>query len=58
MLAPAANTGGHRVSVRITDVAKTVANCFTSRNRNGLDFALEVLCEAGSDERMSSDELQ
>lgn len=45
------------VSVRITSVAKTVADCFKYRNKIGLDVALEALREAWRDKRMSSDDL-
>lgn len=45
------------VPVRITGVAKTVADCFKYRNKIGLDVALEALHEAWRDKRMSSDEL-
>ena len=45
------------VSVRITCVAKTVADCFKYRNKIGLDVALEALREAWRNKRMSSDEL-
>ncbi len=45
------------VSVRITGVAKTVADCFKYRNKIGLDVALEALREAWRNKRMNSDEL-
>jgi predicted transcriptional regulator of viral defense system len=49
------------VPVRITNVARTVADCFKYRNKIGLDVALEALKEAlghgGLARRVSIDEL-
>lgn len=45
------------VTVRVTGVAKTVADCFKYRNKIGLDVALEALREAWRERRMSSDDL-
>lgn len=45
------------VTVRITSVAKTVADCFKYRNKIGLDVALEALREAWREKRMTSDDL-
>lgn len=45
------------VRVRVTSVAKTVADCFKYRNKIGLDVALEALREAWNSKRMSSDEI-
>jgi predicted transcriptional regulator of viral defense system len=49
------------VPVRITNVAKTLADCFKYRNKVGLDAALEalkgVLWEGAQDRRVSIDEL-
>lgn len=45
------------VPVRITSVAKTVADCFKYRNKIGLDVALEALREAWSEKRVSMDEV-
>lgn len=45
------------VPVRITGVAKTVADCFKYRNKIGLDVALEALREAWKERRVSMDEL-
>lgn len=45
------------VTVRVTCVAKTVADCFKYRNKIGLDVALEALREAWAARRISSDEL-
>lgn len=45
------------VTIRVTGVAKTVADCFKFRNKIGLDVALEALREAWHTKRMSGDEL-
>src|SRR5690554_8143703 len=45
------------VPVRITNVARTVADCFKFRNKIGLDVALEALQEAWRAKRVSMDEL-
>lgn len=45
------------VTVRITSVAKTVADCFKYRNKIGLDVALEALREAWHEKRMTSDDI-
>ena len=45
------------VTVRVTGVAKTVADCFKYRNKIGLDVALEALREAWIAKRMTSDEI-
>lgn len=49
------------VPVRVTNVAKTIADCFKYRNKLGLDVPLEALKEAlgqgGHDRRVSIDEL-
>ena len=45
------------VTVRVTSVAKTVADCFKFRNKIGLDVALEALREAWAARRMSSDDI-
>lgn len=45
------------VSVRVTSVAKTVADCFKFRNKIGLDVALEALREAWYRKRMTSEDL-
>src|SRR5574340_1267505 len=45
------------VTVRITGVAKTVADCFKYRNKIGLDVALEALREAWREKRMTSEDL-
>lgn len=43
--------------VRVTNVAKTVADCFKFRNRIGLDVVLEALREARRAKKASADEL-
>jgi|TARA_Y100001933_G_C19008915_1_gene567872 predicted transcriptional regulator of viral defense system len=45
------------VPVRVTSVARTVADCFKFRNKIGLDVALEALQEAWRVKRVSMDEL-
>lgn len=45
------------VDVRITNVAKTVVDCFKYRNKVGLDVALEALRETRRARRYSADEL-
>ncbi|MDP1607466.1 MAG: AbiEi antitoxin N-terminal domain-containing protein [Rhodocyclaceae bacterium] len=45
------------VTVRVTSVAKTVADCFKYRNKIGLDVALEALREAWNSKRVKMDEL-
>ena len=50
----------HRVDgapVRVTSVAKTVADCFKFRNKIGLDVALEALREARRAKKASAEEL-
>ncbi len=43
--------------VRVTSVAKTVADCFKFRNKIGLDVALEALREARRAKKASADDL-
>jgi predicted transcriptional regulator of viral defense system len=43
--------------IRVTCVAKTVADCFKFRNKVGLDVALEALREARRAKKASADEL-
>lgn len=43
--------------MRVTSVAKTVADCFKFRNKIGLDVALEALREARRTKKASADEL-
>ncbi|WP_018876727.1 MULTISPECIES: type IV toxin-antitoxin system AbiEi family antitoxin domain-containing protein [unclassified Thioalkalivibrio] len=45
------------VPVRVTGIARTVADCFKYRNKIGLDVALEALREAWSEKRVRMDEL-
>lgn len=45
------------VNVRVTNVGKTVADCFNFRNKIGLDVALDALHEAWISRRASMDEL-
>ena len=45
------------ITVRITSVAKTVADCFKFRNKIGLDVAIEALREARASHKMTSDQL-
>ena len=45
------------VVVRVTSVARTVADCFKFRNKIGLDVALEALREAWAARRATMDEL-
>ena len=46
---------GHKV--RVYNAAKTIADCFTYRNKIGLDVALEALREAWRARRFTMDEL-
>jgi len=45
------------VTVRVTNAAKTVADCFKFRSKVGLDVALEALREARRSKKASADEL-
>ncbi len=45
------------VPVRVTSVARTVADCFKFRNKIGLDVALEALQESWREKRVSMDDL-
>jgi predicted transcriptional regulator of viral defense system len=45
------------VPVRVTNVARPVAECFKYRNKIGLDVALEALREAWKGKRVGMDEL-
>ena len=45
------------VTVRVTGVAKTVADCFKYRNKIGLDVAMEALRESWHEKRMTSDDI-
>lgn len=55
----AAGVETHRVegtAIRVTSVAKTVADCFKFRNKLGLDVALEALREARRTRKASADQ--
>lgn len=43
--------------IRVTNVPKTVADCFKFRSKVGLDVALEALREARRDRKVSMDDL-
>ena len=45
------------VPVRVTSIAKTIADCFKYRNKIGLDVALEALREAWDAKRVTAAEL-
>jgi predicted transcriptional regulator of viral defense system len=45
------------IAVHVTNVAKTIADCFKYRNKIGLDVALEALKEAWHAKRVTMDEL-
>jgi predicted transcriptional regulator of viral defense system len=45
------------VTVKMYDIAKTVADCFKYRNKIGLDVALEALRECWRERRATMDEL-
>ncbi len=45
------------VTVRVSNAARTVVDCFKFRNKIGLDVALEALREAWDHKRVSMDEL-
>lgn len=45
------------VNVRVTNIARTVVDCFKFRNKIGLDVALEALRESVRSKRVSLDEL-
>ena len=46
------------VPVRVTNVARTVADCFKFRNKIGLDVALEALKDAWRSRKVTMDELR
>ena len=46
-----------KTSLRITGIAKTIADCFKFRNKIGLDVALEALRDARRGNRVDADEL-
>ncbi len=45
------------VQIPVTDIAKTIADCFKYRNKIGLDVALEALRDAWRSKRVTMDEL-
>lgn len=45
------------VSVRVTNIARTVVDCFKFRNKIGLDVALEALHEAWQTKQVTMDQL-
>lgn len=45
------------VKLKVTNVGKTVADCFKFRNKVGLDVAIEALREVRRDKRATSDQL-
>lgn len=49
--------GEAQVTVRVTNPAKTVADCWKFRNKIGLDVALEALREGWRERRFTVDEL-
>jgi len=56
----AAGVQEHKVEgtiIRVTSVAKTVADCFKFRNKVGLDVALEALRDARRSKKVSADEI-
>lgn len=45
------------VLIRVTNVARTVVDCFKYRNKIGLDVALEALREAWRERRLNADDV-
>ena len=45
------------IRIPVTDVAKTIADCFKFRNKIGLDVALEALRDAWQQKKVTMDEL-
>jgi predicted transcriptional regulator of viral defense system len=45
------------VQIPVTNVAKTIADCFKFRNKIGLDIALEALRDAWQQKKVTMDEL-
>ena len=45
------------VTVRVTNVARTVADCFKFRNKIGLDVALEALRDGWAQRKLTMDAL-
>ncbi len=53
----ALSVGEAKVMVRVTNPAKTVADCWKFRNKVGLDVALEALRDGWRQRRFTSDDL-
>ncbi len=56
----AAGVEEHKIEgtiIRVTTIAKTVADCFKFRNKVGLDVALEALRDARRDKKVLPDEI-
>jgi hypothetical protein len=51
------SVGEAKVTVRVTDPAKTVADCWKFRNKIGLDVALEALRDGWRQRKFTMDEL-
>jgi predicted transcriptional regulator of viral defense system len=45
------------VHIPVTDIAKTIADCFKFRNKIGLDVALEALRDAWQQKKVTMDDL-
>ena len=45
------------ISIQVTNVAKTVADCFKYRNKVGIDVALESLRNAWAQKKVTMDEI-
>jgi predicted transcriptional regulator of viral defense system len=45
------------IPIQVTNVAKTIADCFKFRNKIGLDIALEALREAWRQKKVTIDEI-
>ena len=45
------------VSICVTDIEKTIVDCFKYRNKIGIDIAIEALHEAWRSKRMSMDQV-
>jgi len=45
------------IPIQVTNVAKTIADCFKYRNKVGIDVALEALREAWRQKKVTMDEI-
>lgn len=45
------------IKIPVTDIAKTIADCFKFRNKIGIDIALEALREAWQQKKVTMDEI-